>query len=397
MSYKTGEAHSCKRGFAPLTRFLGLKEFKNGLYLHLHCPFRAKNRFKLPRQHDKRWNVHAMLEHTPHHIPVLLNEVIASLNIQANGTYLDGTFGAGGYTQAILDTAPNVKVIALDRDPDAIANGYGLVAASNGNLTLIEAEFDKLDTEVQALGITQLDGIVLDIGVSSMQIDEAARGFSFRNDGPLDMRMAQSGTSAADIINDSDEEHLANIFYYYGEERLSRRVAKAIVAARTDTKITTTKQLSDIIAKVIYAKPNQIHPSTRVFQALRIAVNDELGQLLRALQAAERILKPEGVLSVVTFHSLEDRIVKQFFRNASGKTTNSRFQPAQPASAAMFDTKGKWPLTASEAELAANPRARSAKLRAGIRTNAPAPTPNTGLLELVSLPQQKSENGKGKR
>ena len=326
----------------------------------------------------------------------MLNEVIASLKIQQNGTYLDGTFGAGGYTQAILDTEPNVKVIALDRDPDAIANGYGLVAASNGNLTLIEAEFDKLDAEALTLGITQLDGIVLDIGVSSMQIDEAERGFSFRNDGPLDMRMAQSGTSAADIINEAEEAHLANIFYYYGEERLSRRVAKAIVAARTEAKITTTKQLSDIIAKVIYAKPNQIHPSTRVFQALRIAVNDELGQLLRALQAAEHILKPDGVLSVVTFHSLEDRIVKQFFKNASGKTEGSRFQPTQSTSAAIFDIKGKWPVTASDAELNTNPRARSAKLRAGTRTHAPARAPNTDLLELVSLPDHR-DTRKGKR
>ncbi len=331
------------------------------------------------------------------HIPVLLNEVITSLKIQANGIYLDGTFGAGGYTQAILNAAENVTVIALDRDPDAIAGGYGLVSDSKGKLTLVEAEFNRLDTEAQAQGITQLDGVVLDIGVSSMQIDQVERGFSFRNDGPLDMRMAQSGISAADIINETDEEQLANIFYYYGEERLSRRVAKSIVEARTENKITTTKQLSDIIAKVIYAKPNQIHPSTRVFQALRIAVNDELGQLLQALQAAERILKPGGILSVVTFHSLEDRIVKQFFKNASGKTEGSRFQPAKSAEAAIFDIKGKWPLSAGETELATNPRARSAKLRAGIRTDTPARGVNSDLLELVTLPASRSEPRKGKR
>ncbi len=338
-----------------------------------------------------------MTEQSARHIPVLLDEVIASLKIQQKGVYLDGTFGAGGYTRAILNAAENIKVIALDRDPDAITGGYGLVAGSSGKLTLVEAEFDRLDIEAEALGFTRLDGIVLDIGVSSMQIDEAARGFSFRNDGPLDMRMAQSGISAADLVNEAEEEHLANIFYYYGEERLSRRVAKAVVKARTEAKITTTKQLSDIIAKVIYAKPNQIHPSTRVFQALRIAVNDELGQLLRALQAAERILKPGGILSVVTFHSLEDRIVKQFFKNASGKTEGSRFQPTKSADAAIFDIKGKWPVTAGEAELAANPRARSAKLRAGTRTDAPARLENNDLLELVSLPAVRPETGKGKR
>lgn len=332
-----------------------------------------------------------MKDHSERHIPVLLNEVITSLKIQPNAIYLDGTFGAGGYTRAMLDAGANV--IALDRDPDAIAGGYGLVASSNGKLTLVEAEFDKLDIEAASLGFDQLDGVVLDIGVSSMQIDEAERGFSFRFDGSLDMRMAQSGLSAADIVNESDEEHLANIFYYYGEERLSRRVAKAIVTARAVAKITTTKQLCDLVAKVIYAKPHQIHPATRVFQALRIAVNDELGQLLRALQAAERVLKPGGVLSVVTFHSLEDRIVKQFFKNASGKVEGSRFVPTPTVERAIFDTKGKWPQTAGEAELTANPRSRSAKLRAGVRSDAPARPANSDLLELVSLP----ETGKGKR
>jgi 16S rRNA (cytosine1402-N4)-methyltransferase len=336
-----------------------------------------------------------MINHSERHIPVLLNEVITSLKIQPNGIYLDGTFGAGGYTRAMLKAGANV--IALDRDPDAIAGGYGLVAGSNGKLTLVEAEFDKLDVEAESLGFTQLDGVVLDIGVSSMQIDEGARGFSFRFDGPLDMRMAQSGTSAADIINEADEEHLANIFYYYGEERLSRRVAKAIVTARAAAKITTTKQLCDLVAKVIYAKPNQIHPATRVFQALRIAVNDELGQLLRALQAAERVLKPGGILSVVTFHSLEDRIVKQFFKNASGKVEGSRFAPTQTADAAIFDVKGKWPVSADSVELAANPRARSAKLRAGLRTDAPARDANNDLLELVSLPDTGQKPQKGKR
>ncbi len=327
------------------------------------------------------------------HIPVLLDEVIHSLKIITGGIYIDGTFGAGGYTRAILDAAKDTRVLALDRDPDAIAAGYAMVAAYGGRLTLAEAEFDRLDVEAQSFGYIPVDGVVLDIGVSSMQIDEAQRGFSFRHDGPLDMRMAQSGESAADIINGAEEEQLANIFYYYGEERLSRRVARTIVKARADAKIETTKQLADIVSRVIYAKPGQIHPATRVFQALRIAVNDELGQLVRALFAAERILKPGGVLSVVTFHSLEDRIVKQYFAGSSGKSEGSRFQPEKAVTAAIFTTKGKWPLTAGDAELATNPRTRSAKLRAGIRTEAPARLDDAALLALASLP----ETGRGKR
>ena len=321
------------------------------------------------------------------HIPVLLSEVVASLQIKAGGVYLDGTFGAGGYTRAILDTDPSSQVIALDRDPDAIMAGFPLVQQAKGRLILIESEFSRLDEEARSAGFAALDGVVLDIGVSSMQLDQSERGFSFRNDGPLDMRMAQSGQSAADIVDEADEAHLADILYHFGEERKSRHIAKAIVAARGEARITTTKQLADIVAKVVWPKPGQIHPATRTFQALRIAVNDELGELVRALQAAERILKPGGVLSVVTFHSLEDRIVKQFFAARSGKTSSSRFQPQTIAEAATFTTKGKWPVTASDAELDANSRARSAKLRAGIRTDAPAGHSEDGLLALASLPE----------
>ena len=327
------------------------------------------------------------------HIPVLLSEVVASLQIKAGGVYLDGTFGAGGYTRAILDADATIKLVALDRDPDAIMAGFSLVSASHGRLTLIESEFSRLDEEARSAGFAALDGVVLDIGVSSMQLDQSERGFSFRNDGPLDMRMARAGTSAADIVNEADEAHLADILYHFGEERKSRHIAKAIVAARGEARITTTKQLADIVAKVVWPKPGQIHPATRTFQALRIAVNDELGELVRALQAAERSLKPGGVLSVVTFHSLEDRIVKQFFAARSGKTGGSRFQPQAAVGAATFTTKGKWPVTASEAEIEANPRSRSAKLRAGIRTDAPAGQADDGLTALASLP----EPARGKR
>ena len=323
------------------------------------------------------------------HIPVLLAEVLACLRLKSGGLYCDGTFGAGGYTRAILAADPTIRVLALDRDPDAIFGGYALVQSSAGRLTLSEANFGTLDSEAETLGLAPLDGVVLDIGVSSMQLDQAERGFSFRHDGPLDMRMAQTGISAADLINEADETHLADIFYHYGEERRSRQVAKAVVAARAISRIETTAQLANIVAKIIYAKPGQMHPATRVFQALRIAVNDELGELVSALQAAERVLKPGGVLAVVTFHSLEDRIVKQFFAARSGRAGGSRFQPEAPREVARFDLSGKWPVIAGDAEIAGNPRARSAKLRAGIRTEAPALGVVDGLAALARLPEVK--------
>ena len=323
------------------------------------------------------------------HLPVLLAEVLSSLALKPGGIYLDGTFGAGGYTRAILDGAPDIRVLALDRDPDAVMAGFPLVSEMHGRLTLSEANFGRLDQEAEALRLVPLDGVVLDIGVSSMQLDQAERGFSFRTDGPLDMRMAQSGPSAADIVNDVDEAELADIIFHYGEERRARQVAKAIIAARAEARIETTKQLADIVAKVVFAKPGQINPATRTFQGLRIAVNDELGELVSALQAAERILKPGGVLSVVTFHSLEDRIVKQFFAARSGRGGASRFQPDAPREAARFDIAGKWPVTAGEAEIAINPRARSAKLRAGVRTTVSPLDDAMGLVALASLPAAK--------
>lgn len=308
------------------------------------------------------------------HVPVLLGEVLEHLSPRGGGAYVDGTFGAGGYTRAILAAAPDLGVLGIDRDPDAIAGGAGLVAASGGRLVLAHGRFGDLDVLAQDAGFAPADGVVLDIGVSSMQLDEAGRGFSFRLDGPLDMRMEQSGESAADLVNTADEQVLANIIYHYGEERRSRAVARAIVEARKSAPIETTRRLADLIAGVVRADPHGPHPATRTFQALRIAVNDELGELVRALVAAERILKPGGRLVVVTFHSLEDRIVKAFLTERTGNAPGgSRHAPQQiEARAPSFTLMFKGAREAGEAERAANPRARSARLRAAVRTDAPA-------------------------
>ena len=322
------------------------------------------------------------------HIPVLLNEVLAALQISAGGDFLDGTFGAGGYTRAILDANPKTRVLALDRDPTAIAAGQAVVAAYGGRLTLIETEFSNMEAAAIKGGFAGFDGIVLDIGVSSMQLDQAIRGFSFRNDGPLDMRMANEGESAADIVNGESEARIADILYHYGEERLSRVIARAIVADREETPFTTTRQLSEMIGRIIRTKPGDIHPATRSFQALRIAVNDELGELARALHAAERMLKPGGRLAVVSFHSLEDRIVKVFLASRSGRVGGSRYAPVQAHQVATFSVEGKWPQTAGEAELSANPRSRSAKLRAAIRTEAAPQGPDEAVFALAALPAQ---------
>ncbi len=292
------------------------------------------------------------------HIPVLLPEALAALDLQPGGAYVDGTFGAGGYTRALLDAKPDIRVLAIDRDPSAILAGYELVEASGGRLTLAEDHFSELDRLAEQFGLAPLDGVVLDIGVSSMQFDQGERGFSFRFDGPLDMRMSGEGTCAADLVNGESEERLADIFYYFGEERLSRLIAKAIDKDRRETPFETTKQLADMIGRIVHTKPGDIHPATRVFQALRIAVNDELGELVRALHAAENVLKPGGRLAVVTFHSLEDRIVKQFFAGRSGRGGGSRHAPVQAVAAPSFKIDGKWPVLPSDAECAANPRAR---------------------------------------
>lgn len=305
------------------------------------------------------------------HLPVMLRKVLAHLAPKDAGTYLDGTFGAGGYTGAILKAA-DCRVIAIDRDPTAIAGGAGLVEASGGRLTLVEDRFSNLDEVAQAQGAAPLDGVVLDIGVSSMQLDQAERGFSFRRDGPLDMRMGADGPSAADLVAELDEVQLAHVIWSLGEERQSRAIARAIVKARAETPITRTVQLADIVARVVRSKPGEVHPATRTFQALRIAVNEELRELAQALSAAERILKPGGRLVVVTFHSLEDRIVKTFLANRSKAPSASRHLPQAEGPAPSFRLLAKGVVEAGPDEVAMNPRARSAKLRAAERTETPA-------------------------
>lgn len=321
------------------------------------------------------------------HVPVLLAEVLTALAPKPGGRYLDGTFGAGGYARAILERAPDATLLALDRDPTAITGGADLVAAMDGRLTLAQARFGELAEEAQRFQMVPLDGVVLDIGVSSMQIDEAERGFSFRFDGPLDMRMARDGQSAADLVNEAEEGLLANIIYHYGEERRSRAVARAIIEARRKAPLTTTKQLADLVAGIVRAEPGGAHPATRTFQALRIAVNDELGELVRALHGAESVLAPGGRLVVVTFHSLEDRIVKQFMATRAGRApAGSRHAPVVSVAEPTFRLVSKGPVTPSEAEMRANPRARSAKLRVAARTQVPARAAESALTALAEVP-----------
>lgn len=328
------------------------------------------------------------------HVPVLLAEVCSALDVKRGGIFIDGTFGAGGYTRAIIDAHPRNMVIAIDRDPDAIAGGAAMAARAKRRLSLVSGRFGELDEIARAEGVESVDGVVLDIGVSSMQLDEAERGFSFRNDGPLDMRMEREGPSAADLVNEASEARLADIFYHYGEERRARAVARAIVEARRRQPIETTKQLAELVASLIRQEPNGIHPATRVFQGLRIAVNDELGELVRALHAAERILKPGGRLVVVTFHSLEDRIVKQFFAARTGRAaTGSRHLPAAAADEPTFELVTKGPVGPGDQEIARNSRARSAKLRAGARTSAPAQAPLSALTMLAELPEATEKRG----
>ncbi|MEA2835318.1 MAG: rRNA (cytosine1402-N4)-methyltransferase [Methylobacteriaceae bacterium] len=323
------------------------------------------------------------------HVPVLRERVIEALAVKPGGLYLDATFGAGGYTRAILETE-GTRVLALDRDPSAIAAGAALVAEFPARLQLIETRFGELAEAAERGGFDSFNGVVLDIGVSSMQLDDAERGFSFRLDGPLDMRMEKGGQSAADLVNEADEAHLADIFFHYGEERMARKIARAIVTDRKSVPFTSTKALADLIARIVPHKPTEIHPATRTFQALRIAVNDELGELVRALGEAERVLKAEGRLVVVTFHSLEDRIVKQFFAGRSGRgRASSRLLPGEiPPAATTFVVPAQQPILPGTTEVAANPRARSAKLRFGIRTNAPAQNEDMALAKLASLPDR---------
>ncbi len=299
------------------------------------------------------------------HYPVMLPEVLAALSPQDGAVYVDGTFGAGGYTRAILEAA-DCKVIAIDRDADAAKRAESFEKEYGERFEFKRGCFGDVAV---LLGDQKIDGFVLDIGVSSFQIDEAARGFSFRYDGPLDMRMdTENGQSAADLVNSMPEEELANIIYKYGEERKSRRVAHKIVEMRKSQPFKTTLQLADAVRACVPASRDGIDPATRTFQALRIAVNDELGELERALEASVQVLKSGGRLVVVSFHSLEDGMVKRFLREKSGGAAKgSRYMPAQDEEAPVFALENRKAIKPSEKEIAENPRSRSARLRYGVR------------------------------
>lgn len=303
------------------------------------------------------------------HIPVLLDEVVGAVQPAPGKSMADGTFGAGGYTQALL--SGGARVYAFDRDPAAIAAGDKMVAGNKGQLSLHERRFSEMADELTALGVPLLDAVVLDIGVSSMQLDQGERGFSFQQDGPLDMRMSGEGESAADFLNTADEAAIADVLYEYGEERQSRRVARAIVAARP---LETTGDLARVVRRALGYRPHdKKDPATRSFQAVRIHVNDELGELRAGLAAAEALLREGGVLAVVSFHSLEDRIVKRFLREASGAgRAVSRHLPGEIPGPAPTFTRLSKAIRPSEAEIARNPRSRSSVLRHAIRTAAPA-------------------------
>ncbi len=302
------------------------------------------------------------------HIPVLLRPILAAV-APVSGTWVDGTFGAGSYTRGLLDAGADL-VIAIDRDPTVFdlakswAGGYG------DRLRLVEGTFSELDEIAGEL----VDGVVLDLGVSSMQLDQPERGFSFLREGPLDMRMSASGPSAADLVNSASEEDLADILYHYGEERQARRIARAICRARAEAPIETTTGLVEIVERQLpRPKPGQSHPATRSFKSIGIAVNDEFGQLAAGLEAAERALKPGGKLAVVTFHSLEDRVVKRYLQlAASSGGGGSRYAPERGPETPRFTLTPKKPIAADDDELRANPRARSARLRIATRTDAPA-------------------------
>jgi len=304
---------------------------------------------------------------TPH-IPVLLDEVLAGLSPAPGETHVDGTFGAGGYTRAILRSG--ARVIAFDRDPDAIAGGHTLEAASEGALMLVEERFSRMAEALERCGVDKVDGVTLDIGVSSMQLDQAERGFSFQTDGPLDMRMERSGRTAADFVNEADEAEIADVLHELGEEPRARRVARAIVAARP---ITRTAQLADVVRRALGHRPHEKKdPATRTFQAIRIHLNAELDELEQGLAAAERVLRPGGRLAVVSFHSIEDRIVKRFLRQRSGANPGgSRHLPDRRDAGPRpsFESVAK-AVRAGEAEIARNPRSRSATLRVARRTDA---------------------------
>jgi 16S rRNA (cytosine1402-N4)-methyltransferase len=301
------------------------------------------------------------------HTPVMLDEVLEAIAPRDGAHYTDGTFGGGGYARGLLESA-NCSVLGIDRDPDAVARGRELAVRYPGRLAIVQGRFSEMDSLLMESGHAHTDGVVLDLGVSSFQFDEPERGFSFREDGPLDMRMSKAGPSAADLVNTADEKILTDIIRRLGEERQARRIARAIIAARP---LTRTRELAEVVAKALgpAALRQPIHPATRTFQALRIYVNDELGELERGLVAAERVLKSGGRLAVVAFHSLEDRIVKRFLAERSKAPASSRHMPEGRA-AHKQTFRLVWPRARmpGEDEIARNPRARSARLRAAERT-----------------------------
>ncbi len=303
------------------------------------------------------------------HVPVLLAEAIAALAPRDDGLYVDGTFGAGNYSRAILEAA-RCRVVAIDRDPAAVARGGALMSRYEGRLTVVEGRFGDLEQILARLGIARVTGIALDLGFSSDQMNDPARGFSFRADGPLDMRMSCEGVTAAELVNTLPEAALADLIYVYGEERHSRRVARAIVRARAAAPLTRTAELAALVRKVV-PTTGGIDPATRTFQALRMEVNDELGELEHVLSAAERLLQPGGRLAIVAFHSLEDRKVKDFLRARSGGSGGSRHRPSVASRAPTFAVLTRKPVRPTADEVARNPRARSARLRAAERTAAP--------------------------
>jgi 16S rRNA (cytosine1402-N4)-methyltransferase len=310
------------------------------------------------------------------HIPVMLREVVEALCPRDGGIYIDATFGRGGYSRALLN-AGNTEVIGIDKDPDAIAKGHELVQAYSPRLKLIHGSFGQMDNLLGSDRSSKIDGITFDLGVSSPQLDQAERGFSFQEDGPLDMRMSRTGKTAADIINTSSENELADIIFKFGEERFSRRVARRIVEARADKPILRTRELAELVRDVVPRSKDGVDPATRTFQGLRIAVNDELGEIEQGLKAAEKLLKPNGRLAIVSFHSLEDRCVKNFLRDASGSAPHtSRHAPTltHPSVKTTFRLLTRKPQVPSGAEIEANPRSRSAKLRVAERTSALIPT-----------------------
>jgi 16S rRNA (cytosine1402-N4)-methyltransferase len=306
------------------------------------------------------------------HIPVMAEEVLSVLAPKDGGIYVDGTFGRGGHSRAILAAAA-AQVFAIDRDPAAIVIGAGMEEAANTKLQIVEGRFGDMAALLARLGVERVDGVLLDLGVSSPQLDDPERGFSFRGDGPLDMRMGGAGPTAADLVNQAGEQELADIIHGYGEERRARRVAHAIVEARAEKPFTRTAELAAIIRRVVRPAKDGLDPATRTFMALRIHVNDELEELQRGLNAAEQLLVPGGRLAVIAFHSLEDRMVKTFLHQRAKRSAGvSRHLPAAAGQAPSFRLIKRGSITPSAGEAAENPRARSARLRAAIRTDAPA-------------------------